>query len=1047
MDDMKKKVKTPSKVKLRRAKRSSATQSHPSPTTQGSKSGFAWQDDLVEKALVSGDRRDLLETYFGEELYEELRVLTMRARTARVRGGPRVLLLPGIMGSKLGQEGFIFDDVTWVDPMEIVAGKLASLSLLDGNRNIVPLGVILVTYLKLKLRLKLAGFDADFYPYDWRQDIADLGDKLARQIVDETKSKRSGLYLVGHSMGGLVSRAAVKKLEATGEDNKVRRLIMLGTPNYGSFSPVQAFSGYSSTVKKVAALDLRNSEEGLVNTVFNTFPGLHQMLPARQKYSGLNLYEIENWPETGVAPRPTLLQSAPELHEHLAAGRDSFTLIAGINRETIVDVRRDGDEFVFSMSRNGDATVPLAFAEIEDVATYYIDEEHGSLPNNGKVIKSVIEILETGQTQVLPTSWTPQRRADSWEVRGHELVQKPFDGRRGEQVSPSEARHLLDDFAAPPKMQGEEQTPAIIPTMGLSGQPIVVGRRRQQRIDLRLACGSVSQVDSRVLVLGLFKGVNPSGAARAIDDQLDGVITEFVERRLISASVGEVFVMPANRYRMGAELVIFAGLGTYDDFNEEVLRLAAENIARTLVRTKVDEFATVLLSSGTGMAIGDVLSNLIEGFLRGLSEGSQRGRLRGITLCEIDQQRFEQMHNELLRLTTTTLFDKIEATVEVLELPPPPTAVAVPSRRELNGADPVYLIVREMPNPLPEETNPAADAPFTLRASVLTAGAKATVVTDMIDVDAARLNAHLAVIESNAFDFVQLDNFGTELGKIVLPDLVRDALLGSRHRRLVVIHDARSSRVPWETVKIDEWFPAAEAGLTRKYEAEDLAVAKWLEERRLVRELSVLLIVNPTQDLPGAEREGERIKEIFAQDQAVRLEELWREQATFSAVRAAFRSGKYDVVHYAGHAFFDPVNRARSGVLCHGGQVLSGIELASLEKLPAVVFFNACEAARVRSVKERKSGSATAKRLETNVGLAEAFLRAGIGNYIGTYWPVGDYPAKVFAETFYRDLIGGKPLGAALNAGRNVLLKEQSVDWADYVHYGSPSFVVKQRRP
>jgi CHAT domain-containing protein len=319
------------------------------------------------------------------------------------------------------------------------------------------------------------------------------------------------------------------------------------------------------------------------------------------------------------------------------------------------------------------------------------------------------------------------------------------------------------------------------------------------------------------------------------------------------------------------------------------------------------------------------------------------------------------------------------------------------------------------------------------------------VVTDVIDVDAERLNRHLETIETESFDFPGLAAFGAALGELVLPPLVRDALAGIQDRHLVVIHDARASRVPWETLNIDGWFPAAEAGVSRKYEAENLTVAKWLEERRLAPELRVLLVANPTLDLPGADEEGERVGALLRQAPSVRLTELRREAATFGAVRAALRSGEFDVVHYAGHAFFDPVNRARSGLLCHGRQVLSGHDLATLEHLPALVFFNACEAARVRSASARRQGRETARRLETNVGLAEALLRAGVGNYLGTYWPVGDLPAQAFAEAFYGSLIGGEPLGAALAAGRRRVRERESVDWADYVHYGSPGFVVKRR--
>jgi CHAT domain-containing protein len=237
-------------------------------------------------------------------------------------------------------------------------------------------------------------------------------------------------------------------------------------------------------------------------------------------------------------------------------------------------------------------------------------------------------------------------------------------------------------------------------------------------------------------------------------------------------------------------------------------------------------------------------------------------------------------------------------------------------------------------------------------------------------------------------------------------------------------------------------------GLSRKYEAEDLSVAGWLEERRLDHRLKVLLIVNPTGDLPGAEREGERVRRLFAQDTAYQLDELRGEEATWSAVRACFRSGEYDVIHYAGHAFFDPYNRARSGVLCHGRRVLSGLDLVHLEKLPALVFFNACEAGRIRggdAPGEEEQREPVAKRLERNVGLAESFLRAGVGNYVGTYWPVGDEAAEEFAGVFYRALVRGDSIGDALQESRKRVLDLKSVDWADYVHYGSPGFVVKRR--
>ncbi|MDX1433952.1 MAG: alpha/beta fold hydrolase, partial [Gammaproteobacteria bacterium] len=889
-------------------------------------------DAAVEDALISGEHRDLLEGYFGEDAYEELRSLCTRSRAARVRGGPRVLVLPGIMGSKLGTKGAIFDDVIWLDPLDIAGGELNELRLPGGDPHVTAVGVILFAYLKLKLRLRLAGFDADFHPFDWRRSVPDLGRELAERVDEERQGGAGDLYLVAHSMGGLVSRAAMKWLAAK-PGQPVRRLIMLGTPNFGSFSAVQALSGYHDTVRKVAAIDLENSHETLVNEVFNTFPGLYQLLPAPQKFSSLDLYDPASWPDTGFAPRKAILASTPDFHAELAPGADNVTLIAGVNRETIVGVRREGEEFVFATSYAGDGTVPLEFALLDGAETYYVEETHGSLPNNGDVARAVIDLIETGATSVLAQAWTPTRRSISREVRGSDLVsERPFDGRTGTDVSERELRHLLDDFASPPRPVRETVSAAVVDAPGVvSGEPIVIGRKRQSRVDLVVACGDITQLNTRALVLGVYKDVPPAGPALAIDRQLDGAITDFAERRLFRANVGDVFIMPANRSRLRTDMVVFVGLGTYDGFSGELLRQVAENVARVLARTRVDEFGTVLLGAGSGMAVGDVLANLTEGFLRGIREGNG-GTLRGITFVEHDRDRFQLLHREILRLTNTSLFDGVEATVYLDELP------AAPAELGLRGAadqapgalQPIYLLVREMTAPTKKVTNPSLSASFTLRASLLTAGAKATVITDEMAIDAQALNKHLAVIETSSFTLDKLDDFGKRLARLTLPALVRKALAAHRRHPLMVIHDARTSRIPWETVTLGEtgksYFPAAETGLSRKYEAEDLSVAKWLEERRLAEKLSVLLVVDPTEDLPGAVLEGDSIEAILAADSSVDLTVLRKSAATLAALRAAFRSGRYDVVHYAGHAFFDPVDRTRSGLVCHGDVVLTGKE-------------------------------------------------------------------------------------------------------------------------
>jgi hypothetical protein len=90
------------------------------PAEASTRSPFSLRDEAVERALRTGEQLGLLEDLFGARELEELRRLAHDAQSAGVRGGDRVLILPGIMGSKLGYTGpLLFDDAIWVNPDDI----------------------------------------------------------------------------------------------------------------------------------------------------------------------------------------------------------------------------------------------------------------------------------------------------------------------------------------------------------------------------------------------------------------------------------------------------------------------------------------------------------------------------------------------------------------------------------------------------------------------------------------------------------------------------------------------------------------------------------------------------------------------------------------------------------------------------------------------------------------------------------------------------------------------------------------------------------------
>jgi pimeloyl-ACP methyl ester carboxylesterase len=1010
----------------------------------------------LRRKLATGEDREALQAYLGTQQYRELQRLALQAERQRQRGGPRVYVLPGIMGSKIGRErsGFLPDDVLWVDPLEICAGRLLDLALPRGNR-FRAVGVMLLAYLKLKLTLEIAGFDASFHPFDWRQDI----DVLGRELFDRVRRDRaSKVMLVAHSMGGLVSRAAM----ALDKDRRISRLLMLGTPNFGSFAPVQALRGTYPAVRKIAMLDLRNEPEVLAKKVFTTFPGLHQMLPALERFDSVDLYDSRNWPNDGLVPDRTLLKDVARVRRTLAAADDRFTLIAGVNQETVVSLSKANGAFEYQASLDGDGTVPLEFARLPDCRTYYIEESHGSLPNNGTIGAAVVDLLRNDTTTRLPSEWQAARRARR-TIAERELRAQLNEKRDWSRMSPEERRQFLEGIAVPvaheavaggvpaapaadadglstvrPASGGAGTTAIGTPGVPMRFDQLIVARRRQRSIEVRLARGSITEANARALVLGIFNSVDPGGAAAAIDERLNGAVKEFTARRMFSGDAGEMFAMPTGRHLLRADTVLFAGLGAFDRFTDDVQQFVAENVVRTFVRTQVEDFATVLWGTNSGVAAVRALANQLQGYFKGLVEADADHSLRRITLCEYDAARYEEVKAEVYRLSATGLFEEVQVTFDEVVLPE--TSVSAPvSRNQQVAVIPrsAYVIVNQ------EQTS--GDR-LTLRASLLTAGTKAAVISEAQFVSRKALDRHLREIESDTFTRARLRKFGATLAELTLHPSVAKALTRMQDNHVVVVHDAAASRIPWETLCIDGWFPAGACGLSRRFAAEGMSVAKWSDSRRLGKTLDVLLVVNPTGDLAGADAEGEKLQAVLGRDHAVRLTLLKQREATRQRLAQEFRSGAYDVLHYAGHAHFDAAVPARSGLLLSDG-VLTGADLSRLGNLPALMFFNACESARVRGGSRSQRAASrrrqVQRRIDENVGLAEAFLRGGATNYLGTYWPVGDAAAASFATTLYSALVEGCAIGDALNRGRKVVEQSGSVDWADYVHYGSFDFVLK----
>jgi len=401
----------------------------------------------MEHLLVNGGYERELAAYFGEQEYTDLRELARRAAAQPItEDAIRVFVVPGIMGSQLGikREPPLPHDILWLDPIDIQVGRLSSLHL-AAAAPIVPLGVVLYSYLRLKLNLRASGFAPILYDYDWRRGVDELGAALAERIRNEPSDR---IMIVAHSMGGLVSRAA---LTHPGMNN-VERLVLLGTPNFGSFAPLQALRGTYSVVRKISSLVGTGTPEMLAGKVFSSFPSLYHMLPSAQGNGCANLFDPAEWPSTGPKPNKALLRGAKDIQSKLVQADERICVVVGVGQETVTAVVKRKDDFVYTITRHGDGTVPAASAGLPGARNHYTSVAHSDLTRDPIVAAAVTDLLLTGTTTHLPSRWKSKSIAQA-TISDQQLRRMHRDKVDWAALEPDRRRVFLENLNEPPKLE------------------------------------------------------------------------------------------------------------------------------------------------------------------------------------------------------------------------------------------------------------------------------------------------------------------------------------------------------------------------------------------------------------------------------------------------------------------------------------------------------------------------------------------------------------------------------------------------------------------
>jgi len=164
-------------------------------------------------------------------------------------------------------------------------------------------------------------------------------------------------------------------------------------------------------------------------------------------------------------------------------------------------------------------------------------------------------------------------------------------------------------------------------------------------------------------------------------------------------------------------------------------------------------------------------------------------------------------------------------------------------------------------------------------------------------------------------------------------------------------------------------------------------------------------------NLPGAEVEAKRIVQLFPRNQI-----FMGPEATKSQFRKVV--GGMPIVHVAAHAEADQIDPLYSRILLanEDGQqaFLEAHEVLTMQlRGTSLVTLSTCD-----------SGLGRIAGGDEVLGFPRVFLSAGVSALIASLWPVSDDATEVLMSALYRELVAGKDLQRAMQAGQLAVLRQ-----------------------
>jgi tetratricopeptide (TPR) repeat protein len=989
---------------------------------------------------------------------------------------PAVFVLPGILGSNLKLDGQrIWLGFRFVNGLKRLAWDPATAS------HVEPDGPIGMVYDDLIDRLADT-HEVIPFAFDWRRPIEDEAQRLAAAVdlaLTARNASRQPVRIVAHSMGGLVARTMRLEKPDTWKRMMARdgaRFLMLGTPNGGSWAPMQVMSGDDTFGNALVAFGAL-FDNGGARKMMAGMPGFLQ-LQASLLDPQLGLDKASTWAELaakdiellksvsiwhslegprrtiyewGAPPQPVLDQAVAlrrRLDAQIAtleADAGKMLLVVGHASFTPAGISfgDNGLEYL-NTPDDGDGRVTLQSALLPGVNTWKVDAEHGKLPGEATAFAAYLELLASGDTALLPRheAAAPGTRAAALAGAAGLAAAAPAAPVR------SRPSRGISTFV-PPSAEGD--------VFGLGHElPDGAGRRiKGAALRVRVLNGDLKFI-RQPLLLGHYRALMLTGTEEAVDGLVGQAMSRSLATGLYPNAPGSHQIFdnrredPDNVFDMARpSAAVVAGLGEEGKLRavdlvytvRQAVLAYAQRVAELSGGGDVEfEMAATLIGSGgTGVSAGTAAQLIAQGVLEANAklQDSTWPQLSQLTFVELSLERAADAWRALQLLETAApnrvrVLGKVQHGAGAL-------------RRSLDSS--YRGAAYDFISALTVDLN-AAPAQRCITYTLDTRRARAEVRAQRAQ---GSLLKELVLKASNDANRDPL--IGRTLFNLLIP-VEMEPFLGGTSEMLIEL-DAGTAVIPWELLDTNpDPQQATSSGDQRPWAIRSKLLRKLRVEnfRDHVRDAStddcVLVIGEPACDpktyppLPGARAEAIAVAKRLAQPDvgiaADRVKLLADGNDAQTVINALFERA-YRVIHIAGHG----APRADGGVVLSGADTFLGAnEVRAMRVVPELVFLNCCHLAGRDAQTLLTKPQDPYDRAAFAANIAEELIRVGVRCVIAAGWAVEDAPAEQFATSFYAALLGGARFIEAVATARNAAWKAspQGNTWAAYQCYGDPDW-------